>query len=104
MKTTRSPFAYARALNASGTYVTVGGSIPRLLQAVVFRPVIARRERHVRIVGLKPNKDLGYVNELFEAGKLRPVIEGPYTLADLREAFRLFATGDHKGKIVVTMP
>jgi len=40
---------------------------------------------------------------LFEAGKLAPVIDGPYKLADVREAFRLFGTGEHKGKIIVTM-
>ncbi len=104
VKTNRSPFAYARALNLNGTYVTVGGSIPRLLQALVLGPVISRlSKKHVRLVGLRPNKDLAYMNELFEAGKLQPVIDGPYMLADLPEAFRLFGRGDHKGKIIVTM-
>jgi len=32
-----------------------------------------------------------------------PVIDGLYTLADVPEALRLFGTGDHKGKIIVTM-
>jgi NADPH:quinone reductase-like Zn-dependent oxidoreductase len=103
-KTNRSPFAYARALNPGGTYVTVGGSIPRLLQALVLGPLISRLSgKQVRIVSLKPNKDLAYMNQLFEAGKLAPVIDGPYELADVPEAMRLFGTGDHKGKIIVTM-
>jgi len=59
--------------------------------------------KHVRIVILKPNKDLAYMNELFEAGKLAPVIEGPFKPADVPEALRLFGAGDHKGKIIVTM-
>jgi NADPH:quinone reductase-like Zn-dependent oxidoreductase len=58
----------------------------------------------VRAAVLKPNKDLAYLNDLFEAGKVAPVIDGRYDFADVREAFRRFATGDHKGKIVVTMP
>ena len=104
MKTNRSPFAYLRALNPGGTYVTVGGSIPRLLQALVLGPIVSRvYGKHLRIVALKPNKDLAYMNELFESGKLLPVIEGPYTLSDLPEAFRLFGTGDHKGKIIVSL-
>jgi NADPH:quinone reductase-like Zn-dependent oxidoreductase len=104
VRTNRSPFAYARALNLNGTYVTVGGNIPRLLQALVLGPVISRlSKKHVRLVGLRPNKDLAYMNELFEAGKLQPVIDGPYTLTDLPEAFRLFGRGDHRGKIIVTM-
>ena len=104
VKTNRSPLAYARALNPNGTYATVGGNTPRLLQALVLGPLISRlSNKHVRIVTLKPNKDLAYMNELFEAGKLVPVIDRPYKLADVPEAFRLFGTGDHKGKIIVTM-
>jgi NADPH:quinone reductase-like Zn-dependent oxidoreductase len=104
VKTNRSPFAYARALSPNGTYVTVGGNIPRLLQALVLAPLMSRLyNKHVRLVGLKPNKDLAYMNELFEAGKLVPVIDGPYKLADVSEALRLFGTGEHKGKIILTM-
>lgn len=104
VKTNRSPFAYLRALNPNGTYVTVGGSIPRLLLALGLGPIIWRLcHKHVRIVALKPNKDLAYMNELFEAGKLVPVIDRVYRLADLPEAFRRFGTGDHKGKLIVTM-
>jgi NADPH:quinone reductase-like Zn-dependent oxidoreductase len=104
VKTNRSPFAYARALNLNGTYVTVGGSIPRVLQTLVLGPLISRLyNKHMRIVGLKPNKDLAYMNGLFEAGKLAPVIDGPYKLADVPEALRLFGRGDHKGKIIIAM-
>jgi NADPH:quinone reductase-like Zn-dependent oxidoreductase len=104
VKTNRSPFAYARALNPSGTYVTVGGSMPRVLQILVLGPLMSLLyNRRLRIVGLKPNKQLAYMNELFEAGKLAPVLDGPYKLADVPEALRLFGRGDHKGKIIITM-
>jgi NADPH:quinone reductase-like Zn-dependent oxidoreductase len=104
VNTDRSPFAYARALKPNGIYVTVGGSIARLLQILVLGPLISRLyHKRMRIVGLKPNKDLAYLSELFEAGKLAPVIDGPYRLADLPQAFRFFSTGDHKGKIIVTV-
>jgi NADPH:quinone reductase-like Zn-dependent oxidoreductase len=104
VKTNRSPFAYLRALNRNGTYVTVGGNIPRLLQALVMGPFTSRLyHKPLRLVGLRPNKDLNYMNTLFEAGKLLPVIDGLYKLADLPEALRHFGTGDHKGKIIVTM-
>jgi NADPH:quinone reductase-like Zn-dependent oxidoreductase len=104
VKTDRSPLAYARALNPNGAYVTVGGSTPRLLQALILGPLMSRLyNKHMRIVTLKPNRNLAYMNELFEAGKLAPVIDGAYKLADLPEALRRFGTGDHKGKIIVTM-
>ncbi len=101
-KTNRSPFAYVRALEPAGTYVTVGGNIPRLLQAAILGPIVSRLyDKHLRVVTLKPNKDLAFMHELFEAGRLAPVIDGPYELADLPEALRLFGRGDHKGKIIV---
>jgi NADPH:quinone reductase-like Zn-dependent oxidoreductase len=55
------------------------------------------------VVGLKPNKDLAYVNQLFEAGQLRPIIDRPYTLANIADAFRRFGAADHQGKIVITI-
>jgi NADPH:quinone reductase-like Zn-dependent oxidoreductase len=104
VKTDRSPLAYARVLHRDGLYVTVGGSLLRLLQiAVLHRPVSWLHHKHVRLVGLVPNKDLSYLNELFEAGRLEPVIDGSYRLLDLPAAFRRFETGDHRGKIVVTV-
>jgi NADPH:quinone reductase-like Zn-dependent oxidoreductase len=54
-------------------------------------------------VALKPNKDLARINALFEAGQLRPVIDGRHALCDLAQALRHFGTGLHQGKIVVTM-
>jgi NADPH:quinone reductase-like Zn-dependent oxidoreductase len=55
------------------------------------------------MIGLKQNWELPFLNQLFEAGKLVPIIDGPYALCDAREAFRHFAAANHKGKIVITM-
>ena len=102
VKTNRSPFAYAHALSPNGTYVTVGGSIPRLLQTAMLGPLISRASgKHVRVAGLKPNKDLAYVNQLFEAGALTPVIDRQYAFPEVADAFRRFGAADHKGKIVL---
>jgi NADPH:quinone reductase-like Zn-dependent oxidoreductase len=102
VKTNRSIFDYARSLNPHGTYVTVGGSMRRLLQVLLMKGWISMtRLKQLRIVALKPNKDLVYLNELFEAGKFKPVIDGPYKLEQVSEAFRLFGKGEHKGKVVI---
>ena len=104
VKTNRSMFDYARALCRNGVYVTVGGSISRLFQSLLLAPLIRMiHKKHIRLVALKTNKDLAYMNELFEAGKIKPVIDGPYKLEELPEAFRLFGKGGHKGKIVITI-
>ncbi|HMJ47042.1 MAG TPA: zinc-binding dehydrogenase, partial [Ferruginibacter sp.] len=60
-------------------------------------------KKHIRIVVLKPNKDLLYMNGLFEAGKIKPVIDVPYKLDEVPEAFRIFGKAEHKGKIVISM-
>ena len=60
-------------------------------------------KKNIRIVGLKPNKDLDCMNELFEAGKVKPVIDGPYKLSEVPEAIRHFGEGNHKGKVVITL-
>jgi NADPH:quinone reductase-like Zn-dependent oxidoreductase len=103
-KTTRSPFEYARSLNPGGTYATVGGEMTRLLQVALSGWWIRLTTRKaVRLIGLKQNKDLPYLNERFEAGQLVPVIDGVYRLADGREVFCRFGAANHKGKIVITM-
>jgi NADPH:quinone reductase-like Zn-dependent oxidoreductase len=103
-KTNRSMFKYARALRPGGIYVTVGGAMSRLLQALLLSPFISMvSKKKIAIVALKPNKDLAYMNELFQEGKLKPVIDGPYKLKDVPETFRLFGKGLHKGKVVITV-
>ena len=104
VKTNRSVFAYTRALCPHGVYVTVGGSTVRLLQALLLGPWISLiTKKRIRMVLLKPNKDLAYMNELFEAGKLKPVIDGPYKLSQVPEAMRHFGQGNHKGKVVIVV-
>jgi len=103
-KTNRSMFDYVRALCSNGVYVTVGGSICRLLQALFLGPWISMiYKKHIRIVSLKTNKDLIFMNDLFEAGKIKPVIDGPYKLNEFHKAFRVFDKAEHKGKVVMTM-
>jgi NADPH:quinone reductase-like Zn-dependent oxidoreductase len=103
-KTNRSPLEYARSLTPGGTYATVGGVNARILQVVISGWWIRHTaNKSLRIITLKQNKDLPYLNERFEAGQLVPVIDGPYKLTDAREAFRHFGAGNQKGKVVITM-
>ncbi len=103
-KTNRSTLRYARSLRPHGAYVTVGGQLGRLLQALFFGPLISLfSKKRIRIVALEPNKDLDRVNELFQAGKLKCVLDGPFDLRDVPEAIQLFGAGRHKGKVVISV-
>jgi len=104
VKTKRSISDFARVLAPNGTYVTVGGDMPRLFQALLSWPWMSMvRKKNIRLVSLKLNKDLAYMKELFEAGKVIPVIDGPYKLSEVPEALRYFGEGRHKGKVVITL-
>ena len=104
VKTNRSPFAYARALKRSGTYVTVGGSTPRLIQCLLLRRWIARTgSKHIVVLALKPNRGLQEMTEIVEAGKIVPSIDTVYPLNEVPKAIRRFGEARHRGKLVITM-
>lgn len=105
VKTRRSAFGYLRTLNPGGRYVTVGGALPRLVQTLCLGPWITMRTgKNARVVILKANKDMAHVNELFESGSLRPVIDRTFPLHEARDAMRYYAEGNFVGKIVVNVP
>ncbi|MCG7916701.1 MAG: NAD(P)-dependent alcohol dehydrogenase [Candidatus Thiodiazotropha taylori] len=101
VKTNRSVFDFQHALSPNGVYVTVGGATSRILQVVLFGKLF--KKRRMLMVMYKANKDLNYLIELFEAGKLKPVIDKRFPLEKTAEAFQYFGEGRFKGKIVVTM-
>ena len=76
----------------------------RLFQILLLGPWISMTQsKSMRVLSLKPNQGLSYFKELFEAGKVAAVIDGPYTLSEIPKAFRRFGEGLHKGKVVITV-
>jgi len=52
----------------------------------------------------KPNrKDLIFMKELLEAGKVTPVIDRRFPLRDVADAIRYLEAGHAKGKVVITL-
>jgi NADPH:quinone reductase-like Zn-dependent oxidoreductase len=105
-KTDRSPRDYERVLNPNGVYATVGGSNIGLLKIALSGVRIGRaRNKKLRVIALKANRDLAYFNELFEGSKFEPVLDEVYdfTESNVREAFHRFGAAAHKGKIVIRM-
>ena len=48
-------------------------------------------------------KNLIFMKELLEAGKVVPVIDGCYSLSKTAEAFRYYEKVHPKGKVVITV-
>jgi NADPH:quinone reductase-like Zn-dependent oxidoreductase len=99
-----SIFDYKRALSPKGIYVIVGGST-RIFQQVLFLgPLITMNTSKKMVVLMhKPNKDLDFMIELFEAGKVKPVVDKRYPLSEVPEALRYFGEGQARGKLVINV-
>lgn len=103
-RSTRPPWAYARAVKRGGAYVTVGGDTARLLQLAMPGLLISRVSgKRLTLAALRPNKDLPFINDLYSAGKFVPVIDSVYPLARVPDALARFGTGEHHGKIIIRM-
>jgi NADPH:quinone reductase-like Zn-dependent oxidoreductase len=99
-----SIFDYNRALSPKGIYVMVGGSTARMFQVLFLGPLISMITRKkIGILMHKPNKDLAFFNELFETGKVKPVIDKRYPLSEVAEALQYFGKGYARGKVVITV-
>ena len=56
----------------------------------------------MKAVAARPNqKDLAFLKELFEAGKVVPVIDRWYPLSETAEAIRYLEAGHARGKVVI---
>ncbi len=95
---------YNRALNHKGIYVMVGGSGATFLQTLFLGLLISMiSHKKIGLLMHKPNKDLDFMKELFEAGKVKPVIDKYYPLIEVPEALRYFGKGHNRGKVVITV-
>lgn len=102
VKTDRSIFDYRRVLSSNGIYVTVGGRSARILQLVFLGSMISKiGTKKLTLIMHKPNKDLNILNELFESGKIKPVIDRSFPLRKTAEAFKYFGEGHFKEKVVI---
>ena len=98
-------FDYKRALSPNGRYVMVGGSSRLINQVLFYGTWISLFSS--KIMGLLLHKpgagDLQKVKTLIEAGTVKPFIDKSYPLSEVAEAFRYYAAGNTRGKIVITV-
>jgi NADPH:quinone reductase-like Zn-dependent oxidoreductase len=97
---TRTFISLKRALKPKGRCLVVGGHLGLILSSFIFGRFGSRK---VGILALKTNEGLDEMTELFEAGKVKPVIDSTYPLSEAPEAFRHYGKGKFKGKVIITV-
>ncbi|MGB5944455.1 NAD(P)-dependent alcohol dehydrogenase [Paenisporosarcina sp.] len=97
--------AYKRALNSHGRYVMVGGGGAQFTEALVQGPFISLtgNKKMGNMLQRANQKDLIFMKELLENGKVKPVIDRTYNLSEAHEALRYFEEGHSQGKVIITM-
>ena len=92
---------YLRALRPQGTYVACAISPAALLLGPVLSTLGSKK---VVQLSHSPNaKDLVFMQELIEAGKVVPVIARRYPLGEAAEALRSYEDGHAQGKVVIAV-
>ena len=100
----RSLFDYRRALAPGGHYVATGGEMAQIFQPMLLGTWLSTDGRKMTNLAMKPNKkDLTFVKDLIENGKVKPVIDKCFPLSEVPEALRYYGQGRSRGKVVVTM-
>jgi NADPH:quinone reductase-like Zn-dependent oxidoreductase len=91
-------------LTREGIVVMVGGLMTRVFLNVLLAKMMTSKKK-IGLGAWKPNKqeDLNFLKKLFEADKVKPVIDRCYPLSDVPEAFRYLGAGHARGKVVITM-
>jgi NADPH:quinone reductase-like Zn-dependent oxidoreductase len=95
-----------RVLARKGTLVAVGGPAgrwlapaTRLLGAAALSPFVS--QTLTPLVAKPSAADLALMQDLTEAGKIRPVIDREYALSDTVEALTYLGTGRVRGKVII---
>src|ERR671916_808764 len=97
------------ALTPEGTLVIVGGEgggrwlggLQRQLWATMLSPFVSQKLG--TFVSTPNYEDLLVLGELVESGKVTPVIDRTYQLAEVPEAIRYLEGGHAKGKVLITV-
>ena len=104
----RSASDYKRALSPNGICVVTGFStVSHMLFQVVFlgswMSMTGSRKIGHMMSAVANQKDLLFIKELLETGKVVPVIDRRYPLGETAEAIRYLEAGHARGKVIITV-
>ena len=77
------------------------GGFDRQIRAMLLSPFVGQRLG--TFVSIESAEDLVALKELIEAGKVTPVIDRTYPLAEAPDAIRYVEQGRARGKVAITI-
>ena len=93
-----SPLSCARLLADNGVFISTGGDARSMLATPLYR-VFGKQAGTVVVESWR--RDLDTLSELVDSGKLTPIIDSEYPLADSEQAYQRSRTGRCRGKVVI---
>jgi len=96
---------YKRSLTPRGIFVMAGGSTKQIFEALLKSSFVSEKNgRQLGILTAQPKqKDLIFLKELSEAGRVKPVIDKRFPLNETAHALRYLGEGHARGKVVITV-
>lgn len=102
---------YKQALTPQGRYVCSGAAmsgpkaLAQVFEAMLLGPLVSEKNgRRLSSMLVIPNrKDLVVMKELVEAGKVTPVVDRVYPLAETAAALRYYSQGHSRGKVIIAV-
>ena len=93
------------SLKENGKYLTTVVGIRILFQMLITSR--AKKKAIIAFTGLRStverSKDLVFIKEMIEKGKLKPVIDRKYKLEDIVEAHKYVDQGHKKGSVIISL-
>jgi NADPH:quinone reductase-like Zn-dependent oxidoreductase len=107
---THSLLQYRHALTPQGTLLIVGanstdpwlGALDGPVRAFFLKPFVSQKFT-LLLANVNKKGDMAYLGELMQAGKVTPVIDRHYPMAQIRDAMSYVETGHVRGKVVIDM-
>lgn len=97
--------AYKRALTPKGIYIMAGGTMAQIFQSMLMGSMMSETggRKMSGVSAQRSQNDLVFIKELFEAGKIKSVIDRRYPLGEAAEALRYLGAGHARGKVVISV-